>query len=127
MADEAPPSPRHDEERRKFAAAEILLSERSYVKDLRATMTAFVSPLQNNARSEAPVLSMDEWFVMFKQFEPILLLAEVILQALEDEAAHEGGSIGQIFQDLAPFLRMYVSYVNAHSAASELHFRESSV
>jgi len=113
--------PTHDEDRRKFAEAEILLSERSYVRDLRATMTAFIAPLQANAKSDAPVLSQDEWFVMFKQFEPILLLAEVILQALEEEASAGTGSIGQIFQDLSPFLRMYISYVNAHSAASELH------
>jgi len=119
------------EERRKFAAREILTSERSYVSDLRATWTAFISPLQLNAKSSSldsnnnavAVLSVDEWFTMFKQFEPILLLAEVILQAFEEEAVNNNnnGSIGQIFQDLSPFLKMYISYVNAHAQASEMH------
>lgn len=107
---------------------EILATERSYVADLKTAVTVFERPLRENAaQSKSPVVTDNECSAVFSNLQAVVLLNEQLLQALEDEKANsenEGlvGTIGQIFVEIAPYLKMYTLYVNNHAVASETHF-----
>ena len=99
-------------------------TERSYVADLSTAIDVFMKPLLRNAEEGGPqpVITQNEALTLFSNLENILFFNQQLLQALEEE--HLGSSesdIGQIFIQMAPYLRMYCIYVNGHSRATELN------
>lgn len=125
----------------RSAAVEILTTEIKYVNDLRTIVEVFAEPLRADASSSSGEsgAKQSEVEAIFSNVESILLFNEELLKALsealgpllasmEDPAASSTpveaatlASVGEIFEDLGPYLRVYTSYVNGHSRSSETH------
>ena len=106
---------------------EILTTEQKYVADLKTIVELYLLPLKNEN-----FIKHEEIDALFTNLEAILLFNETLLTALNDALGGllRGDSlemddftiIGQIFQDLSPYLRMYTTFCNGHSKSSEVSY-----
>lgn len=123
------------------SALEILTTEQKYVADLKTVVELYLLPLKNES-----FIKREEIEVLFTNLEAILLFNETLLSkeevstwkyvvtnrdtgALSDALGgllrgetemEDFKIIGQIFQDLAPYLRMYTTFCNGHAKSSEV-------
>ncbi|KAH9257048.1 hypothetical protein BASA81_004869 [Batrachochytrium salamandrivorans] len=101
---------------------EILSTERSYVEDLSMCVEVFMKPLL--ASRPDPVLTRDQIHIIFNNLEVIIALNTQLLQALQDSTLPDSPTtIGQIFLDLSPYLKMYTVFVKHYAEASAMHQR----
>eukprot|EP01103_Thecamoeba_quadrilineata_P002324 TRINITY_DN12299_c0_g1_i1.p1 TRINITY_DN12299_c0_g1~~TRINITY_DN12299_c0_g1_i1.p1 ORF type:complete len:693 (+),score=130.01 TRINITY_DN12299_c0_g1_i1:279-2081(+) len=101
---------------RHFILKEILDTERVYVEDLRCTVEFFLKPLQ-----EAKTLDQPQINTIFSHIEVILRINSQLLEDLEKrlkESSSLGDAIvGDVFQQMASYLKMYSSYCANHPTA----------
>lgn len=98
---------------------EILSTERSYVEDLSMCVEVFMKPLLADS-----VVTKDQTHIIFNNLEVIIALNTQLLQALQDSALPDSSAtIGQIFLDLSPYLKMYTVFVKHYAEASAMHQR----
>jgi hypothetical protein len=105
---------------RNKIANEILETERVYVKNLELMVTLYYLPLKEVANSTSPFISLKEVNAIFSNIELILNVNKQLLASLEDRIALHWSKfqkIGDIFLRLAPFLKLYVQYVNNYNVA----------
>ncbi|KAJ2377225.1 hypothetical protein IW150_001503, partial [Coemansia sp. RSA 2607] len=105
-------------------AKEILETERSYVDGLEVIEKLYIAPLLHSA-----ILTRKEVRQVFANFADIITLSRELLAQLEGRLgssarpAWDGssGRVGDIFQRMAPFLKMYSLYVrNFRSALGDI-------
>ncbi|KAJ2747840.1 hypothetical protein GGI20_000135 [Coemansia sp. BCRC 34301] len=115
--------------KRANVAAEILDTERTYVEGLGLIEKLFISPLLASAAQHSPILSRKEVRQLFANFPDIITLSRELLAQLEARIGPGAiprwdaatGRIGDIFQRIAPFLKMYSLYLrNFRSALADI-------
>ncbi|CAG8516332.1 15947_t:CDS:2 [Acaulospora colombiana] len=109
--------------KREAAVSEILTTERTYVDGLRKLVNIFLLPLQENFKysqkagllSSKPVTSMEEINSIFSNIIPLLSLHEQLLKSLEERMTKWSPTeiISDVFLRIAPFLKMYTTYLQS--------------
>ncbi|KAJ3289122.1 hypothetical protein HK104_007720 [Borealophlyctis nickersoniae] len=118
---ESPPATAEDlerlrqkqEERRRKIVAEIVFTEQTYVKQLQALVDIYVSKLE-----QGDLLSQHDCAAIFGNVKSILKVHEQLLPDIEEAAKQPYQRIGQVFMDIAPFLKMYSQYYNNFETAN---------
>ena len=110
---------RRSARRREFIMAELLETERSYVKDLEAASHCFLLPMKSNPESVPDPLKGQE-SVIFGNLEEILQFHKsIFLKALEKyEAMPE--DVGHAFVTWAPKFDSYVKYCTNKPHSTQL-------
>ncbi|KAJ1921367.1 hypothetical protein H4219_000684 [Mycoemilia scoparia] len=114
--------------RRLEITREILSTEKSYVNGLLLIEKVFLTPLLNTLTSPNPILTRKGIRRLFANFPDIINFNKTLLLSLEERLENpeapwnpEADCIGDIFVNMAPFMKMYSLYVrNFHSVLSEL-------
>ena len=101
--------------KRQMAYAEIIETERRYVSDMTALCDCFVRPLRTEAMQAAaagrePLMSPMEHAQIFGAIEQLLMLNTKLLS---DMTAGSNVSIGPLFTEFSPYLKMYSLFAGA--------------
>ncbi|KAJ3199483.1 Myosin 10A, isoform D [Entophlyctis luteolus] len=103
------------ERRRQEVIFEIVATEREYIADLE-----LVKQIMNQLRNEH-TLGRKDMAVIFSNLEAILPVNKELLKRLEDRQSHHVNGIveqiGDIFIEVADFLKMYTMYCSNHQHA----------
>lgn len=97
QAEEAAAGPLRDR-----AVAELLASERSYLRHLRIVEEFFMRPLQERA----DLLPAPDFASVFGDLPSIVQVNAELLASLESSEDR----VGKVFLDLAPYLKFYSTY-----------------
>eukprot|EP01114_Cavostelium_apophysatum_P017515 TRINITY_DN5223_c0_g1_i2.p1 TRINITY_DN5223_c0_g1~~TRINITY_DN5223_c0_g1_i2.p1 ORF type:complete len:734 (-),score=202.94 TRINITY_DN5223_c0_g1_i2:30-2141(-) len=103
--------------KRIFVVKEILSTETTYVDCLKNLSRVYIKPLQKSG-----ILTSEEISGVFANIEMILNLNSEMLQRFSERILNHTwcpntSCIGDIFQELVPYLRMYSHYVCNHGSA----------
>jgi hypothetical protein len=128
--------------RRTNIVKEILSTEQTYVSMLETMVTVFRMPLLNWARSKqaeqksfrrmasealgkAPDVSADDVLQLFGNLDTVLQLHQTLFSELSARIGnwHRSQRIGDVFLNVAPWLRLYVDYSNNYNDALERYDR----
>ncbi|KAJ3193811.1 hypothetical protein HK101_004026 [Irineochytrium annulatum] len=102
--------------RRANIVAEVLATERTYVKELQGLVEVYVAQLE-----KSDILTPADLSFMFSNVTSILLFHQShLLPELEKAAANPTQPLGSVFLKCAPFFKMYSVYYNNFDAAN--HF-----
>jgi hypothetical protein len=96
-------------DQRHHVIAEILQTERDYVRDLRWVLDQYVEPIK-----AASMLNERDQQHLFSNLASLLHLHEEILKMLEEKASTAAGSdpaVGQTFVRISAYLKVYATYV----------------
>ncbi|CAG8435084.1 2927_t:CDS:2 [Ambispora gerdemannii] len=114
--------------KREAAVKEIITTERTYVDSLRKLVNYFLVPLKENYQksisknmilSTKPMATMEDISALFGNVEQILSLHEQLLKQLEERYANWSPIelISGIFLQIAPYLKMYTTYLKSFPQA----------
>lgn len=92
---------------------EIISTERDYVRDLAFVSVSYIMPLKHEAHGLKP----NERDIMFKNWDPILLINFEIMNKFEMIPIEE---ISKVFLSYAVFLKCYNSFCSTQSTRSRL-------
>ena len=109
--------------RRASIVNEILETERAYVKNLNVMVNIFLKPIQNKAFSANQILSNSEISQIFSNVETILGVNSRLLNELETRIPNNPAQkvqIGEAFNQLAPFFKLYTKYVETYAPGEKL-------
>lgn len=116
----APSNPNESpHDRRSKIANELLETERSYISALCTLVDVYQAPLL--AFAKETISEMADIAMQVTQIFPAVLqlipFNRELLKRLETVMSewHENSTIGQIFVEMAPFLKMYKDYENSYS------------
>ncbi|KAJ3278413.1 hypothetical protein HK104_002359 [Borealophlyctis nickersoniae] len=99
---------------RAAVAAEVLSTERTYVRELSNLVEVYVNPLESS-----DILGKQETELVFSNIKTILTFhRDHVLPDLERCAALPDQPLGTALKTLAPFLKMYQFYYNTFDAAN---------
>lgn len=87
--------------KRENAIFEIILSEKSYVKQLSTIINFFMKPAK-----EKKLLNVDEYEVLFGSIQTIYSVNEALLKELNKGSIH----VAKAFLQIAPYFKMYSTY-----------------
>jgi len=112
-----PPPALTGDARRDQIANELLATERTYVEWLTICVEHFLKPLRGE---ESTVLPQEKVNSIFSNIEDILQMNTLLLHDLEERMENWNASrcIGDLFLQMAPFLRIYSAYVSNFDDAS---------
>lgn len=96
---------------RARAVAEVVQSEKSYLRHLEIVQEFFMNPLQ-----EKSWLTQADFVTIFGDFPAILQVNRELLKSLECST----DKIGQVFLELAPYLKFYSTYAQEFQASAKL-------
>jgi len=99
---------------KKAVIAEIMTTERDYVKDLSLVKEHFIFKLEDYG-----LMQKDLKDAIFGNIEELLPLHQDLLQKLEATLQQESPNFGIIFIELAPKLTVYSNYCSSQSSAVE--------
>ena len=99
------------EKLRQKAIDEIINSEKSYLKQLEIVDEFFMKPLQENGHLDSQIYAS-----IFGDLLGIRQVNKELLTAMEIST----DKIGQVFLDLAPYLKFYSTYANDFKTATNL-------
>jgi hypothetical protein len=105
---------------------ELLTTERTYVRLLKAFIDVYVTAVEENAKAFAPVSILKRTNpakykqLLFNNVEQILQINQTLLKALEKDST-EKISISKPFIIIAPFMKHYVEYINAYDVAHKTY------
>ena len=100
-----------DNPRRALIVQELVTTERTYLESLMQLVTQFVVPCRDEG-----VISAEDAKLLFSNSESLYVLHSEFLAYLE-EAYASGGSIGKLFVQFGPMLRLYKEYAAEHNKA----------
>ncbi|CAG8438153.1 570_t:CDS:2 [Ambispora leptoticha] len=114
--------------KREAAVKEIITTERTYVDSLRKLVSYFLVPLKENYQkstsknvilSTKPMATMEDISALFGNVEQILSLHEQLLKQLEERYANWSPTelISGVFLQIAPYLKMYTTYLKSFPQA----------
>eukprot|EP01119_Soliformovum_irregulare_P019332 TRINITY_DN6092_c0_g1_i2.p1 TRINITY_DN6092_c0_g1~~TRINITY_DN6092_c0_g1_i2.p1 ORF type:complete len:594 (+),score=153.67 TRINITY_DN6092_c0_g1_i2:36-1817(+) len=95
--------------KRTQIAAEILETERTYVRSLSMLVADYLMPIRSHIDS---LINSQDVFGIFSNVEAVLKCNQVLLKALEEEMQNREKCLGKIFLQMAPFFKIYTQYVN---------------
>ena len=117
--------------------AEIYETEQTYVDSLRTLCEEFAYPLSaGSGSSTGKILTPGQHTALFSNVYQILQLNTKLLEDLESVAVSAGASeeqasiderlstIGRIFNDFTPFLKMYIGYVTNFGSKAQKVLQE---
>jgi hypothetical protein len=101
--------------KRQMAYDEVISTERRYVSDMTALCDCFVRPLRMEAVQAAaagrePLMTPREHAQVFGAIEQLLALNTKLLS---DMTAGAGISLGPLFTEFSPYLKMYSLFAGA--------------
>ncbi|TRY76816.1 hypothetical protein TCAL_03502, partial [Tigriopus californicus] len=96
---------------RARAVAEVVQSEKSYLRHLEIVQEYFMDPLR-----EKSWLTQADFVTIFGDFPAILQVNRELLKSLECST----DKIGQVFLELAPYLKFYSTYAQEFQASAKL-------
>ena len=99
------------EKLRQKAIDEIINSEKSYLRQLEIVDEFFMKPLQENGHLDSQIYAS-----IFGDLLGIRQVNKELLTAMEIST----DKIGQVFLDLAPYLKFYSTYANDFKTATNL-------
>eukprot|EP00698_Gefionella_okellyi_P025313 TRINITY_DN9234_c0_g1_i1.p1 TRINITY_DN9234_c0_g1~~TRINITY_DN9234_c0_g1_i1.p1 ORF type:complete len:1132 (-),score=272.22 TRINITY_DN9234_c0_g1_i1:130-3525(-) len=107
--------------RRSNVAKEILSTERTYVTNLESVVAVFVKPLKISAKDPRKPCGVTEEAVdaLFSCTEIILSFNEKLCSDLDKRITNWSPTqvLGDVFKQMAPWLKVYTSYVNNYPRA----------
>ncbi|KAG9288300.1 hypothetical protein G9A89_021331 [Geosiphon pyriformis] len=114
--------------KREAAVKEIITTERTYVDGLRKVVNVFLIPLRENYHkatsknvilSTKPMASLEDITALFGNIEQLLSLHEQLLKQLEERYSNWSPNelISDIFLQIAPYLKMYTTYLKSFPQA----------
>jgi len=108
---------------RQKVVREIYATEESYLNNLRILVRVYVSPLRLDARGINPMLNLSEVHALFSDVEAVLRISEKVFEKMTESLEKDelDDSVGKIFCEVAPLLKLYTAYVNSHHRALETH------
>jgi hypothetical protein len=113
----------HEHEKRNSVVQEILVTERNYLRSLKALVEDYQAPLEQYARAKKKWITEDQVKNMFYQVRVIYGLNSTLLNELEQRTDAKtwkvDSVIGDIFVKMGDFLRVYASYISNYSKASQ--------
>lgn len=95
----------------------ILSTEQSYAADLMSVVEVYIKPLREYASQPNAQITFKDLSIIFSDLEVIAQFHQVFLQELTKIIESNGTStksIGQLFLELGPFLKLYTSYFNKY-------------
>ncbi|KAL6078137.1 H/ACA ribonucleoprotein complex subunit CBF5 [Balamuthia mandrillaris] len=108
---------------RTTIANEILTTERTYVAQLTRLLTEYISPLRRlSEMTGGKSIKMEELNKIFSNVELILNVNKELLAGLEERIGNnwnETAVFGDVFLDMAPFLKLYSQYSKDHEDANK--------
>eukprot|EP00946_MAST-07B_sp_MAST-7B-sp1_P000339 g339.t1 len=115
--------------KRKMAYDEVISTERRYVADITALCDCFVRPLrmeaaQAQAAGREPLLSPQEHAEIFGAIEQLLVLNTKLLSDMTGSSVLGGDdakgpiSLGPLFIEFSPYLKMYSLFASAYTTAA---------
>eukprot|EP01116_Phalansterium_solitarium_P015684 TRINITY_DN3488_c2_g1_i1.p3 TRINITY_DN3488_c2_g1~~TRINITY_DN3488_c2_g1_i1.p3 ORF type:complete len:351 (+),score=150.07 TRINITY_DN3488_c2_g1_i1:1271-2323(+) len=110
-----------DERHRNRCAREMLDTERAYCRSLQLVHDVYLRPLKAQ-----PYVDADDVAAIFSNWELIMKLNGTLLESLENrigaEHWHSRQTVAGEFLRMAPWLKVYIQYVNNYNRAmSTLH------
>lgn len=104
---------------RKKVVNEILETELTYVSHLKILMEFFYEPLLTNSNSQKPMMSIEEFKSIFSSLDIIKSYNEQLLSNITPRIENWSPTqkIGDIFVEMAGFLKVYTNYVSNYSHA----------
>lgn len=104
-------------QRRKYIAAEITNTEKTYVDGLRSVVDVYLIPFKTNG-----VITPDQSKTIFSEIQVIMAYNQMLLKQFEDRVAKwtADGCLGDIFVKTTEFLKVYTTYCNNYNKAMEL-------
>ncbi|KAG5438519.1 hypothetical protein PCANB_002623 [Pneumocystis canis] len=114
--------------KRQEVALEILETERAYLNGLNVILNCFINPILNSLSTQTPILSRARISDIFSNFIDILNFNTELLRMLEErlDPLKTGtihywdpgkDSLGDIFLQMGPFMKMYSIYCRNFSSA----------
>jgi len=109
-------------ERRTKIANEILDTERTYVSAITTLLEVYQQPLMSTANEELGITTF-KINCIFNTMPQLIPLNKEVLRRLEQVMAtwNEYSTIGEIFVEMAPFLKIYKDYENGYQKALETY------
>ncbi|MES1913515.1 MAG: hypothetical protein MHM6MM_005706 [Cercozoa sp. M6MM] len=103
-------------------AQELVDTERAYVESLRVAHDGFFLRLLNLVKLDRELLSEPEIEKLFGSLPVIYAVSKQVLADLEQQRFDRCLLPGlyDVLADIAPFLKLYISYVDNHAAATQL-------
>ena len=95
-----------ERKQRDLIAAELVATERSYVRDLGTLVETFLQPLQQASVEGKPIISDVEISSIFSISDQLKVLNSKLLMDLEGDAATQYSRIGTLFSAFIPYLKM---------------------
>eukprot|EP01102_Stenamoeba_stenopodia_P020878 TRINITY_DN8286_c0_g1_i1.p1 TRINITY_DN8286_c0_g1~~TRINITY_DN8286_c0_g1_i1.p1 ORF type:complete len:670 (+),score=210.29 TRINITY_DN8286_c0_g1_i1:111-2120(+) len=96
---------------------EILSTEKTYVTNLKTVVEHFLKPLRECVSNKLVNISPTDVQVIFSDLETIMNFNATLYATLSERKKYIAGTIGTIFLQMAPYLKMYTSYVNNYCTA----------
>eukprot|EP01124_Arcella_intermedia_P019168 TRINITY_DN2630_c0_g2_i4.p1 TRINITY_DN2630_c0_g2~~TRINITY_DN2630_c0_g2_i4.p1 ORF type:complete len:312 (-),score=59.25 TRINITY_DN2630_c0_g2_i4:202-1137(-) len=114
------PGPELDK-RRGFIVKELLDTEETYVKALSTVFNSYYIPMVSAAKSD-PSVPLDLIKVIFGNLETLFPINQDFKNRLKDRISKWDPAvtmIGDVFKEIAPFLKIYTIYGNNYDAAMD--------
>jgi hypothetical protein len=85
-------------------------------------MQNFIRPLKANATTTQPLISATEIATIFANFESLLNFNKKLLESLnaKSDLPIQDRTIGDVFLELAPMMKMYTEYINNFDQSNHL-------
>lgn len=110
----------HNETDRRKLAEELVTTEKSYVKGLKAVVRGFIKRLHVHIELGKPILAKEEIIQVFITISDICDLAQRLYSDLKPLFYSQtllSPKLPEILAVYTPFLRMYITYVNNYERA----------
>lgn len=110
----------HYHQERVKIAAEMLVSERSYVESLNALIAKYKVPFYAHSLSRKPLFSSNDVDSIFANIEEIVNYHTMFLEGLERRVSKFDRTtcLGQFFSNMTQYLTCYTTYINNYDDAS---------
>ncbi|EFA81156.1 calmodulin-binding protein [Heterostelium album PN500] len=96
---------------------EIIETEKDYVRDLQIVLDVFLTPIRDKS-----MLQLKDINTLFSNLEILLSINKTMLEELEkdDEPSHYRTKVGQAFEKMSHYLKMYNAYCSNQQAALKI-------
>jgi len=106
---------------RNHVAGEVYSTERGYVTNLKILQTRYVDPLREASKTSLPILSASDVATLFSTLEAVPKLNERFVEDVGKRVKdwHALQTIGDVFDEYAPFFKTYLVYVQGFEKMSK--------
>eukprot|EP00938_MAST-03A_sp_MAST-3A-sp1_P006416 g6416.t1 len=106
---------------RNHVAGEVYSTERAYVTNLKILQSRYVDPLREASKTSLPILSASDVATLFSTLEAVPKLNERFVEDVGKRVKnwHALQTIGDVFDEYAPFFKTYLVYVQCFEKMSK--------